>query len=639
VWFVDLVPVGDADRLVESCATAMGLAISGRGDPLEQWCTVLDERRTLLVLDNCEHLTDEVAELVDRLLAVIHRPRLLVTSREPLELPDERQVHVPPLAVGDDRDAPAVALFAAAAERVGHVVEADESSLVVRACRNLDGLPLALELAAAQLRHLRLAELVDRLDQRFELLQRGRHGRRGRQSSLSGVLEDTWAMLDHTERRLLVQLAAFPASFDLAGVEGVAWSIGVGVPGRTFAGLVDRGLVVDDGDRHRLLETVRLFVRQRWPDDASPAAVHAHWCLGHLRSFPPEAPHISEELLRWVMGHYDDVLAAEGYLAAAGALDDVVDLVAACGFYMEWGGQTAHSVAAVARIHQYLARWDFDAAAQGRLWLVVARAGLAARRPDWIANGAASAVALLGGTDREVDLAAAEMLDSWMTALRDTATALRKIDVSIERAYASGAVALANAARSYRANHLILAGRIDEGRGEIDALRADLAALPFDYAWRHVHTEAAAASVVADPAEGVAAMDALRAHLRSIGTDDAMIAVIHAAAAAATGDAAATLVLIEEAQAVLHRAGADDGLPDLLLAPAILAWRHSDLPRARRWLSAIRHAGRPTQNFPITAMFRQVRNRVGIDDMPPPEAVDATFHEALVWVRALQPNL
>jgi hypothetical protein len=115
-----------------------------------------------------------------------------------------------------------------------------------------------------------------------------------------------------------------------------------------------------------------------------------------------------------------------------------------------------------------------------------------------------------------------------------------------------------------------------------------------------------------------------------------MISLIHAAIAAATGNTQATIELINEAQATLRRAGSDNGLPDLLLAPAILAWRRSDLSRARRWLSAIRHAGRPTQNFPITAMFRQVRDQAGIDDIPPSQPVEATFDEALQWLHAVQ---
>ena len=269
----------------------------GQGQPLDQLCTLLDERRALLVLDNCEHLTEEVAELVDRLLAVTHQPRLLVTSREPLELPDERQVHVPPLAVDDELDAPAVALFAAAAERVGHLVGRDELPLVgagVPAPRRPPARPRARRRAAPPPPSRRAGRSAGPA---LRAAAAGR-GRRGRQSSLLGVLEDTWTMLDDDERRLLLQLAAFPAAFDLAASRASPTAAGIAVPGRTFAGLVDRGLVVDDGDRHRLLETVRLFARRRWPDDPSPSAVHAAWCLAQLRSFGPEAPHTSEELLR-----------------------------------------------------------------------------------------------------------------------------------------------------------------------------------------------------------------------------------------------------------------------------------------------------------------------------------------------------
>ncbi len=179
-----------------------------------------------------------------------------------------------------------MALFAAAAARVGVTIGAGDVGVVAHICRQLDGLPLALELAAAQLRSLTLIDLSARLDRRFELLGRERRGGRQRQASLLGVLQDTWEMLSGEEQELLGQLAAFPSSFDVDAVEAVCAGREVGVPARTLSGLVDRSLVAVDGTgRLRLLETVKLFhpadlgFRRRLPGrsqelvSAAPASV------------------------------------------------------------------------------------------------------------------------------------------------------------------------------------------------------------------------------------------------------------------------------------------------------------------------------------------------------------------------------
>ncbi|MBT5866621.1 MAG: adenylate/guanylate cyclase domain-containing protein [Ilumatobacter sp.] len=189
-WFVDLVPTSGADQAAEAIATAMGLQLAG-ADLVAALANLVADRELLVVLDNCEHITDDVADVVDALLERTSRLRLLATSREPLQLPDERQVQVPPLDVTDGLASPAVQLFLTAAERVGAEVPPEEIASVTQICAHLDGLPLAVELAAAQLRQLGVGELADRLDQRFELLARGRR-QRGRQSSLQAVLEDTW---------------------------------------------------------------------------------------------------------------------------------------------------------------------------------------------------------------------------------------------------------------------------------------------------------------------------------------------------------------------------------------------------------------------------------------------------------------
>ena len=293
VWFVDLVPATTVDHLVEAIASAAGLQLSSsQSDSVAELAELIAARQMLVVLDNCEHITDEVADVVDVLLERTSASRWLATSREPLQLPDERQVHVSPLAVNDDVDAPAVQLFVAAAERVSAVIDSDDLPTVVDICESLDGLPLSIELAAAQLRHLGLGELAVRLDHRFEILRRSGGRRMRRQASLQAVLEDTWELIDDRERELLQQLAAFPSAFAVDDVEAISNGIEVGVPTLTLAGLVDRSLVIGDGHgRHRLLETVKLFARQRWahaPDPGFYLERHTSWVLGHLGSFTPQ---------------------------------------------------------------------------------------------------------------------------------------------------------------------------------------------------------------------------------------------------------------------------------------------------------------------------------------------------------------
>ena len=164
VWFVDLVPVSNPDDLPGAVARAAGLEL-GSGGALDSLVELLVGRAALFVLDNCEHLTDAVADLVDAILDRTDDPTLLATSREPLGLPDEQQVDLDPLAA-DSEASPAVELFVATASRAGVEVGEGDRPAIVEICQRLDGLPLAVELAAGQLRHLSLVDLGDRLDQR-----------------------------------------------------------------------------------------------------------------------------------------------------------------------------------------------------------------------------------------------------------------------------------------------------------------------------------------------------------------------------------------------------------------------------------------------------------------------------------------
>ncbi|MGK4581981.1 BTAD domain-containing putative transcriptional regulator [Kitasatospora sp. HPMI-4] len=270
------------------CRPAAGVLAGGlqteglAADPVERIVRELAGRPVLLLLDNCEHLVDEAALLVGRLLAAVPRLKVLATSREPLGVTGEALRPVRPLAVPESgagpeeaREHPAVALFAdrAAAVSPGFALDAASAPHVVRLCRELDGIPLAIELAAARLRSLTPAQLADRLDDRFRLLDRGSRTALPRHRTLRAVIDWSWALLAGDERVLLRRLSVFSGGARLADAHRVCagrWPDG-DRPDETavqdlLAALVDKSLVVlvpspgaVGAERYRLLETVREY--------------------------------------------------------------------------------------------------------------------------------------------------------------------------------------------------------------------------------------------------------------------------------------------------------------------------------------------------------------------------------------------
>ena len=237
----------------------------------------LRARRLLLVLDNCEHVIEQAAELAGRLLRGCPGVRVLATSREPLGLPGEVVLAVPPLDVPDlaaepDPAAPAVRLFVAraAAAAPGFSLTADLTPAVAELCRRLDGIPLALELAATRVRALGVDELVARLDDRFRLLAVGRRDAPARQQTLTAVIDWSWDLLTEPERVVLRRLAVHADGCALEAAEEVCSGPGVVDPADVtvlLARLVDRSLVTvahgSDGPRYRLLESVAAYCGDR----------------------------------------------------------------------------------------------------------------------------------------------------------------------------------------------------------------------------------------------------------------------------------------------------------------------------------------------------------------------------------------
>nr|WP_042188783.1 BTAD domain-containing putative transcriptional regulator [Kibdelosporangium sp. MJ126-NF4]CEL18460.1 FIG01129019: hypothetical protein [Kibdelosporangium sp. MJ126-NF4]CTQ97943.1 FIG01129019: hypothetical protein [Kibdelosporangium sp. MJ126-NF4] len=279
VWLMEFAGVSrhatDED-IAERIVATLGLCDSAASTPepadnVGYLCTALAPKRPLLVLDNCEHVVEPVAMVVAKLLAAAPGVRVLVTSHEALDIPGETVRPVPPLPVPDDPatagDCAAVELFVrrAAAAVPGFVLGADNVAAVVTICRRLDGIPLALELVAPRLRVFTPDELAARLDDRFTLPPGSGRGRPARQQTLRAMIDWSWELLDQAERTVLSGLAVHPDGCTLASATTVC--VGLGVPADDVLGLVsrlvERSLVVRDGPRFRLLESVAAYCLDR----------------------------------------------------------------------------------------------------------------------------------------------------------------------------------------------------------------------------------------------------------------------------------------------------------------------------------------------------------------------------------------
>ncbi|MDX3853680.1 BTAD domain-containing putative transcriptional regulator [Streptomyces sp. AK02-01A] len=293
VWLVELAGLGGAERpagpgpLAEHVMAVIGIredsgagafAAQSPGGSVRRLVGALASRRLLLVLDNCEHVVDAVAELVSSLLEAAPYIKLMTTSQEGLRIPGETVWPVLPLSLplpGSDtaalRRSSAVQLFAARAKAVdpSFALDAVTAAKVTDICRRLDGLPLALELAATRVRTLGVQELLDRLDDRFRILNSGYRGAPQRQQTLQATIDWSWSLLSAREQSLLRGLAVHAEGCTLEAVEDLCADTGVSGDEvlDILARLVDRSLVIRvDGPpvpRYRLLESVAAYAQRK----------------------------------------------------------------------------------------------------------------------------------------------------------------------------------------------------------------------------------------------------------------------------------------------------------------------------------------------------------------------------------------
>ncbi|GIH22695.1 SARP family transcriptional regulator [Acrocarpospora phusangensis] len=364
-WLVELASVRAGGDLAQAALTAIGLrdqALLGGargGEPMDRLVAAVRERTILLVLDNCEHVIEAAAEFADRLLGECRRLRVLATSREPLGITGEVLWQVEPLALpakgadpADVGSSPAVRLLRDRADLVRKDIGSDAHILAAmeRICRALDGIPLAIELAAARLRTMSVDQLAHRLDDRFRLLTGGSRTALARHRTLRAVVDWSWDLLTETERGVLRRLSVFSGGASLEAAERVCGD-GVVAGEQVFdvlTALIEKSLLLADGEgtpRYRMLDTIREYAAQRLAEagETEPAR-RAH--LAYFTELAETAdPCLRRaEQLEWLStlgAEHDNIMVALRGAIAEGWAEEAMRLVGAVGWYWFLSGRRA----------------------------------------------------------------------------------------------------------------------------------------------------------------------------------------------------------------------------------------------------------------------------------------------------------
>jgi predicted ATPase/DNA-binding CsgD family transcriptional regulator len=392
---VELAPVSEPELLPSAVAVVVGVPVGkSQGRTVrDEVLDVLSYKQLLLVLDNCEHLVDACAEFVGDVLDRCVDVKVLATSREVLGIRGEQAITVRSLDVSSDEGiepSEAERLFyeRAASARQGFEPTADNRADVIEICHRLDGMPLAIELAAARVAHLSPRQIASRLDERFELLTGGR-GRVQRQQTLTAVLDWSYDLLSDVERVLLRRLSVFSGSFTLEAVEAVCGE-GLQLPAvNVLASLVAKSMVAIEDEpeaRYRLLETVRLYAQDKLVAAGESAQVrdrHRDYFLEWVESRP------DDDLLR----HDAAVVVEQHNLRAAltwSERQDRTDLIARMATPM-WP------------------LWDYVDGAEGTRWLSIGVSAV-----DQLSVEHAVGVLVARAWARAVTLDAVDAGDDWL---------------------------------------------------------------------------------------------------------------------------------------------------------------------------------------------------------------------------------
>ncbi len=316
-WLCELAPVVDADAVWDAVASSLGVQPMPTRPLDETVLEYLAPQRLLLLLDNCEHLLSAVAALADRIRGRCSRVAMLATSREGLALSGEQLVAIPALPVpppsrdvAEIADNDAVELFCDRAADVQPDFELKDANAqaVAQLCRRLDGIPLAIELAAARVTSLPPEELLARIDQRFRLLTRGSRSALERHQTLRNTIDWSYNLLGEDEQHAFQRLSVFAGTFSLAAAEAIVTE---GDPLNLLSSLVDKSLVLVDiasaTARYRMLEMIRQYAQERLEDSGDAMNVrrrHAEYFMGVTEV---AGPHLrGREQVQWITKLKDD---------------------------------------------------------------------------------------------------------------------------------------------------------------------------------------------------------------------------------------------------------------------------------------------------------------------------------------------
>ena len=386
VWFVDLAPVGDGASVAAVVARVLGVQLQPAASVTASVVEWLRGRRLLLVIDNCEHLVSDVATLLAEVLGQCPTVRVLATSREPLGVVGETIRVVASL----DADGDGSVLFCDRAERAGDAFHPTESDLLVIAdiCQRLDGIPLAIELAAARTRSLTLPEIRDRLDDRFRLLRGAGRSGVDRHQTLRATVQWSYQLLSDDEQLLFKRVSVFAGSFSRVAAEAVVADDALDMLDIAdgLSTLVDKSMVMTEptvtGTRYRLLETLRQFAEEKLIESGQAVAQRDR----HFDHYVAHASALSDLVVTaaQVAAHtsyvddWDNLRSAFWWALAHRGADDVQQLLIATARdamsstrldHLQWiSGALARAetrttqVLGLAAIWEFI-RWDFDAQA------------------------------------------------------------------------------------------------------------------------------------------------------------------------------------------------------------------------------------------------------------------------------------
>jgi non-specific serine/threonine protein kinase len=342
-WIVELSNLRDPALLPNTVASVLGLPEQDARSALDALLEYLRDRQLLLILDTCEHLLDACAALAQAVMRDAPGVTVLATSRQPLDMSGEHTFPIGPLPVpgsdllplagaGRAGGGDAVELFAlrAATAVADFAITPDNAADVIRLCRRLDGIPLAIELAAVQLRSLPLGELLDRFNHRFTVLTGARPGALPRHQTLRTAIEWSHGLCSAAERRLWARLSVFAGAFSLAAAQEVCAEVALERPDvlDALVGLVDKSVVLREGERYRMLDTLREFGAEQLASSGEQASCRARHIARYVALARYFGTHFADDDQ---MDRYHELREVHSNLRAAlgYALDSDEDLAAA----------------------------------------------------------------------------------------------------------------------------------------------------------------------------------------------------------------------------------------------------------------------------------------------------------------------